>query len=482
MKRQQGGTGSLRLRLLAAGGASILLALALAGFGLVLLFERHVERRVAIELEAHLRQLVDGLERAEDGSLQLARLPAEPRFQEPLGGLYWQIAEEAPSAAGGGSDVLRSRSLWDAVLRLPPDPLQGGEVHRYTIPGPGGASLLALERRVALPGSLGGGSLRVAVAMDQAEIRAAGRAFAAELAPSLALLAAVLIVAAWVQVTVGLRPLRELRQRLGAVRAGGERRLGAAGFPDEVRPLAAELDKLLDAQDQALARARTRAADLAHGLKTPLTALAAEAARLRGRGEDGTAEEIETVTEAMRRHVERELARARAAGAGAAPRRASPAAVARQVVEVLRRTPRGQDLAWTVDVPADLLVHVDSQDLAEMLGNLAENAAKWARGSVRLATACEEGTPALAMLTVEDDGPGIAEERAEEALVRGGRLDTTKPGTGLGLAIVGDLAEAYGGTLGLRRSGRLGGLKAELRLPGGRGDPSFATLSPRPPA
>ncbi len=482
MRQRRGGSGSLRLRLLAAGGASILLALALAGFGLVLLFERHVERRVVLELEAHLRQLVDGLERGGDGSLRLARPPAEPRFQEPLSGLYWQIGEEPPPAGGGVAAVLRSRSLWDELLRLPPDPLGNGEVHQHTIPGPGGASLLALERQVALPAGLGGDSLRVAVATDRAEIRAAGRAFAAELTPSLALLAAFLIAAAWVQVTVGLRPLDELRRRLGAVRAGREARLGASGFPDEVRPLAAELDHLLDAQDAALARARARAADLAHGLKTPLTALAAEAARLRERGEDATAAEIETVTEAMRRHVERELARARAAQAGGAPRRAAPAPVARQVVDVLRRTPRGQDLAWEVEVPADLIVHADAQDLAEMLGNLAENAAQWARGRVRLGAASDEGTPGLVVLTVEDDGPGIAEDRAEEALARGGRLDTTKPGTGLGLAIVGDLAEACGGALGLGRSERLGGLKAEIRLPGGRGDPGSATRSPRPPA
>lgn len=481
MKRQ-GGTGSLRLRLLAAGGASILLALALAGFGLVLLFERHVERRVAIELETHLRQIIDGLERGPDGALQLARLPAEPRFQEPLGGLYWLIVQEPPPPDGGVAAVLRSRSLWDEILRLPPDPLENGEVHQHTIRGPGGASLLALERRVALPASLGGDSLRVAVAMDRAEIRAAGRAFAGELATFLALLAAFLIAAAWVQVTVGLRPLNELRRHLGAIRAGREARLGAAGFPNEVRPLAAELDNLLDAQDAALARARARAADLAHGLKTPLTALAAEAARLRGRGEAGTAEEIESVTEAMRLHVERELARARAAQAGGAPRLAAPVRVARQVVDVLRRTPRGQALAWTVDVPADLVVHADAQDLAEMLGNLAENAATWAHASVRLAGACDEGTPGLAVLTVEDDGPGIAEDRAEEALARGGRLDTTKPGSGLGLAIVGDLAEAYGGSLGLRRSVRLGGLQAELRLPGGRGGAGAAGRSPRAPA
>ncbi|MBX6745409.1 MAG: sensor histidine kinase [Acetobacteraceae bacterium] len=452
--------GSLRLRLLAAGAASILLALALAGFGLVLLFERHVERRMALELEANLRQLIDGLGRAPDGALELLRAPAEPRFLEPLSGLYWQIREE-PSAQGGA--VLRSRSLWDTVLRLPPDVLQRGDVHRHTIPGPGGASLLAVEREVSLPASLGGGDVRAVVAVDRAELHAADLAFARDLAPSLGVLAAVLIAAAWVQVTVGLRPLDLLRRRLAAVRARQEARLGAAGFPDEVRPLAAELDHLLDAQDAALERARARAADLAHGLKTPLTILAADAAQLRERGEADLAAEIETVTEGMRRHVERELARARAAPAGGGLRQAAPAPVAQRVVDVLRRAPRGQDLAWEVEIPAGLMVDAEAQDLAEMLGNLAENAMKWARGHVRLGGRREAGGTVL--LSVEDDGPGIPEAEAATALARGGRLDTTKPGAGLGLAIVGDLAEAYGGSLALGRSG-LGGLRAEIRLPG----------------
>ena len=452
--------GSLRLRLFAAGAASILLALALAGFGLVLLFERHVERRMVIELEAHLRQLIDGLGRAPDGALDLLRPPAEPRFLEPLSGLYWQIREE-PSAASG--TVLRSRSLWDTVLHLPADPLPRGEVHQHNISGPGGAPLLAIEREVMLPASLGGGDLRAVVAVDRAELHAAGLAFARDLIPSLGLIAAVLIAAAWVQVTIGLRPLNLLRRRLGAVRAGREGRLGAAGFPDEVRPLAAELDYLLDAQDEALARARARAADLAHGLKTRLTILAADAAQLRERGEGDLAQEIEAVTEAMRRHVERELARARAAPQGGGVHQAAPAPIAQRIVDVLRRVPRGQDLAWDIDIPASLSVDADAQDLTEMIGNLAENAMKWARGRVRLAGQREADGAVL--LSVEDDGPGIPEAEAATALARGGRLDETKPGTGLGLAIVGDLAEAYGGSLSLGRSVGLAGLRVEIRLP-----------------
>jgi hypothetical protein len=237
-------TGSLRLRLFAAGAASVALALAVAALGLLWLFERHVERRVALELESDLRQLVSGITRAGDGTLQVSRLPADPRFLEPLSGLYWQIAAPLNGAA------LRSRSLWDAALDLPADRLGDGELHQHRLRGPGGAVLLAVERSVMLPASLGGGHVRVAVAIDRAEIAAAARAFGADLLPALGLLALVLITAAWVQVTVGLRPLDAVRRRLGDVRAGRASRLGTA-FPDEVRPLAAEVDQLLEAQEKA---------------------------------------------------------------------------------------------------------------------------------------------------------------------------------------------------------------------------------------
>ena len=446
--------GSLKLRLLAAGVASILLALAVAGFGLRLLFERHVERRIAAELQADLGQLVAGLDRGPDGSFDVVRPPAEPRFAEPLSGLYWQIAAEP----GGG--ILRSRSLWDVTLDLPPDPLAGAEVHQHTIQGPGGSLLFVVERSITLPPDLGGGNLRVAVAIDRAEINAAGRAFATDLIPSLALLAGFLAAASWAQVAVGLKPLDAVRQRLHAVRAGQEARLGSA-FPDEVRPLAAEVDHLLEAQGLAIERARARAADLAHGLKTPLTILASDAEELRGRGETGMADEIAGLTDGMRRHVERELARVRA---GTRPRRGpfQPVRpVVDQVVTVLRRTPRGQTLHWNLDLAEDLTAPLDRQDLAEILGNLGENAVKWAASRVRISAREEDEAITL---HVEDDGPGIPDGQIGTALARGGRLDEAQPGSGLGLAIVADLAEAYGGSLTVGRS-PLGGLLAEFRLP-----------------
>ncbi|WP_445503796.1 sensor histidine kinase [Microvirga sp. G4-2] len=446
--------GSLRLRLLAAGAASTVLALAIAGFGLLYLFERHVERRMAAELGSHLNQLVSSLARAENGPLEVNTPPAEPRFLQPLSGLYWQIAEEPQGA------VLRSRSLWDATLDLPSDTLTAADVHQHTIPGPGGASLLAVERRIALPTGLGGGTVRVAVALDRAEVHAAGRAFVSDLIPSLALLAAVLIAAAWVQVGIGLRPLDAVRRRLAQVRSGKTARLGTA-FPDEVRPLAAEVDHLLDAQERAITQARARAADLAHGLKTPLMVLSADAEELRTRGDAHLADEIETVTAGMRRHVERELVRARI-GLRVQSGPVQPVLpVVEQVIGVLRRTPQGQGLSWEINAPDDLRTRMDIQDLTEILGNLAENAATWAAGTVRI-VGRREGDAVV--LRVEDDGPGVPEEQIDTVLARGGRLDETRPGTGLGLAIVGDLVEAHSGLLSLRRSA-LGGLLAEVRLP-----------------
>lgn len=262
------------------------------------------------------------------------------------------------------------------------------------------------------------------------------------------------------QVSIGLRPLDAVRRRLAQVRSGEVDRLGS-GFPDEVLPLAAEVDHLLDEQEKAIARARARASDLAHGLKTPLTVLSVDAEELRARGDTGLAEEIETITAGMRRHIERELARART-GLRARPAPVVPVRpVVERVIGVLRRSPQGQALSWQSDMEDGLSARMDDQDLAEILGNLAENAAIWATSTVRI-TGRQEGNSVL--LRVEDDGPGVREDQIDTVLARGGRLDETRPGTGLGLAIVGDLIEAYEGSFALRRSS-FGGLLAEVRLP-----------------
>jgi signal transduction histidine kinase len=444
---------SLRLRLLAAGAISVLAAVALSALGLTFLFERHVERRVEAELETHLNQVLAGLERDADGVLSVEVEPADPRFEEPLSGLYWQIEV--------GGALLRSRSLWDAELALPDDELAEGAAHRHRIEGPGGAELLAVERSVALPARLGGAAARAVVALDAAELAAASRAFAADLLPYLGLLATVLIAAAYVQVAVGLRPLSAVRERLSAIREGRAGRLGEdpRAFPQEILPLAAEVDALLAARDAEAERARARAADLAHGLKTPLQVLAGDIERLRRTGETEIAAEIEELAAAMRRHVDRELARARMM-AGRSSARADVRDVIERVLAVVARTPAGERLDWRVEAPEALSARIDPDDLAEAIGNLFENAARHARRRVSV-TAWRDGDRAT--IRVADDGPGIPPERLADVLARGGRLDETDGGAGLGLAIVQDIAEAWAGRLLIRPGAS--GLKAEFSVP-----------------
>jgi len=428
--------GSLRRRLLAAAALSILAALALSALGLTVLFERHVERRIAAELTVYLDQVTAGLDQGADGALTVARPPADPRFSQPLSGLYWQVA------AGGA--VLRSRSLWDATLAMPEDSLADGAVHRHRIAGPGGAELIALERSVLLPARIGGGAMRAVVALDAADVAAATRAFAVDLLPYLGLLALFLVASAYVQVVVGLRPLAAVRAGLAAIRAGTAGRLGER-FPDEIRPLAHEVDALIEARAAEIERARARAGDLAHGLRTPLQVLAGDVERLREKGEADIAAEIDAVATTMRRHVDRHLARARIA-AGNPDARARIADVVGRVVAVVARTPAGARLAWPVDVPADAVGRIDPDDLAEAIGNLAENAARHARSRVAIAVRRAAG---VFVVAVADDGPGIPADRLAEVLARGGRLDQSGGGAGLGLAIVGDIAEAWGGRFDL---------------------------------
>jgi signal transduction histidine kinase len=446
--------GSLRLRLLAGAAAFVLAALALSAIGLTILFQRHVERWVDVELATDLDQLIAGVDLGADGKLAVVRQPADPRFQRALSGLYWQVSVEPDGP------VLRSRSLWDFEMALPAEPEVDDKVHNYDVAGPGKQTLHLLQRRIELPPRLGQRTARAAVGIDDAELSAAVRRFAGALIPFLIVLGLLLTAAAWAQVTIGLRPLAAMRRKLAAIGSGEARRLGG-GFPDEVLPLAREIDTLLDARERQVEKARARAADLAHGLKTPLQLLSSDAERLKAKGEGELAGEIEDIAGSMRRHVDRELARARS-GANSANAAANVATVAARVVRVVERTPQGKRIAWTVDVPAGLMARIDAEDLTEALGNLTENAARHAQGAVTVKARAEDGVVALAVI---DDGPGIPPERAQEALRRGGRLDQSGS-AGLGLAIVGDIADAWGASLSIETPAR--GCRVVLRIPGAR--------------
>ena len=356
--------------------------------------------------------------------------------------------------------MLRSRSLWDFEVALPAESRLGDELHEYDLEGPNRQTLHLLQRRIELPARLGGNIARVAVAVDHADLTAAVRRFAGALAPLLAVLALLLVAAAWAQVSIGLRPLAAVRQKLAAIASGEAPRLGD-GFPDEVRPLAREIDSLIDARERQIEKARTRAADLAHGLKTPLQLLSDDAGRLRAKGESQLAGDIEVIADTMRRHVDRELSRARSA-ADATNAAADVSGVVQRVLRVMERTPAGSRLAWTVDVPDGLVARIAPEDLTEALGNLVENAARHAHRSVIVRARLADGAVTLSVI---DDGDGIPPERAEEALRRGGRLDSSGS-AGLGLAIVGDIADAWGAKLSIEKPTQ--GCHVVLRIPAAR--------------
>lgn len=431
---------SLRLRLVLAAIFSIALALAVAGVGLALIFERHVVRRVGVELDAHLRQLADEIAFAADGTLQLSRDPSDPRFNDPLSGLYWQALDE------GNGQRLRSRSLWDQSLVLPPRRADLGVVERHVIPGLSQYNLLVAERTVAYTDKAANRIVRLAIAVDRRDIVRARTAFASDAAKLLGLLALVLMAAAWTQIVVGLRPLEAVRRSVNRVRSGDQPRI-AVDRPTEVMALVGEVNSLLDAQDAAIEQARRRAADLAHGLKTPLQVLAMDAERLRAKGEAQMADEIDELAAGMRRHVGRELSRARLQSwASTIALRTPVAESVNQIVRTLARSPKGQTMNFEIDVAADATAAIPSADLTEMIGSLLENAVKWAKSEVRVQAFNAPGSASVPGLTlvIEDDGPGVSPELLASLGKRGVRLDETVEGTGLGLAIAIDIVDAYG--------------------------------------
>lgn len=446
---------SLRLRLAALFFAAILAALAVAGLGLVWLFERHVERRLGAELDVYLDQLAASVAFEADGALVGAPQLADPRFRKVFSGLYWQIEDEK---SGG---LLRSRSLWDAGLDMPADEPEIGVLDRHDIAGPLSAELLAHERRLLFEAPDGRRVLRLAVAIDRRDVDALTSDFAQDVALSLGLLALLLTAAAAVQLQLGLRPLEAVRDRIAAIRSGREARL-PEDAPAEIGALVDELNALLASQEASIDAARARAADLAHGFNTPLTSLMHDVRRLREKGETALADEIEATARAMRRQIDREMARARSRDPRRRPAPLDPAPIVEGLERTLKRTPAGERLAIETALPSGLRLAVDADDLAEILGNLLENAVRHARATARLsAEAIDEGR---ALLIVEDDGPGVPAHQREAIMGRGVRLDESGAGAGLGLAIVKDLAAHYDAALELGVSD-LGGLRASIALP-----------------
>lgn len=457
---------SLRGRLLAGTLTWILVTVLLAGWALSDLFRQHVVRQLSAELTVHMNQLVAALTVDEHGVPTLAFEPSDPRLRQPYSGLYWQVDQLTGTAPP--ETVFRSRSLWDQTLQTtssvpvptPDDGLSG-------IRGPENRLMLAQQRTVRPPE--GTAAYRLTVAADSRAVDDPLEEFRNLMAVFLGVLALGLTVAAVIQVFVGLRPLALLRQRLAEVRAGRVARIEGR-FPDEVQPLVQEFNAVLQDNDEIVERARTQAGNLAHALKTPLSVLANAAAHEQTPFGRLVAEQVEVAG----RQVEHHLARARAAAAVRSPgRRAEVAPAVQGLARVLMRLYAGKGVRLDTEaVPRGMYFRGEQPDLQEMLGNLMDNACKWAGGSVRVSARLEAASPSpdrdaprTILLSVDDDGPGLPPEQHDAIFQRGVRMDERKPGSGLGLAIVRDLATAYGGSVSARMSS-LGGLGVDLRLPG----------------
>ena len=445
---------SLGFRLAAGATLWITVALVVAGLGLSGLFRDYVERDFEYQLALQLDRLSAVSEVGPTGVLRLKRLLADPRFDRPYSGWYWQVA-------GPNGPMRRSRSLWDQVLAVDPDLQAAGPPVRASVQGPDGQQLWVLRRAVTFPSSER--VFQIAVAADVRGMRAAIAGFTETLALSLVMLGLGLIVAEVIQIRYGLSPLRRLRGALAAVRAGRATRLKGP-YPDEVTPLAEDLNALLDHNQTVVERARTHVGNLAHALKTPLSVMANAAAKEADHEAGGLAEVARQQVAAMSDQIDHHLSRARTVAAGGVLGvRSGVTTVAEELRRALSRIHADRGIAIIVEGDAGLMFLGDRQDLQEMLGNLMDNACKWARTEVRVHLG-RRGERLV--LRVEDDGPGLAPEARARVFDRGQRHDEAVASSGLGLAIVRDVAALYDGEVSLGDCD-MGGLGATLNLPAG---------------
>jgi signal transduction histidine kinase len=453
---------SLALRLFLSATAWTVVILLVTGIVLSSFYRQAVERAFDQRLNVYLRTLVADLASPDDDSKEnFPSSLAEPLFELPLSGWYWQITRLDP----GKTETRSSRSLWDGGLPhlqdrgVTADP--GGSRQGY-VDGPEDQKLRLLERTVDLGEE---GHYLVAIAGDAGEIAEEKWAFDQALAITFSILAAVLLLTTMFQVRFGLAPLKRISDSLAAIRSGRAERLEGK-FPEEIAPLARETNALIEANKEIVERARTHVGNLAHALKTPLSVMVNEAA---ARPNDPLAEKVREQADIMRDQVAHHLERARLAA-----RLTSIGSVTdvEPVVSALART-MGKihhDRAVSIDarVGQGARFRGERQDLEEMVGNLVDNACKWATSRVSVDAVTERpdalSERAILRITVDDDGRGLSADEREQVAKRGRRLDETKPGSGLGLSIVVELAALYGGALKLGAAPG-GGLRAELTLP-----------------
>jgi signal transduction histidine kinase len=456
---------SLARRLFLTAAAITVIVLGLSGLLLSSLYRETAERALDRYLNVHLKSIVVDVATAPPGSIPEPSPLGEPLFQTPNSGWYWQIER----LAGPTSELKLSPSLPEPGLpsldeqRIPirPDGFREGYVA-----GPQGQRLRVVENLIDLGAD---GQYVVTVAANIAETEAEIASFNWTLLITLSLLGIVFVATAGFQVRFGLRPLGRISESLHAIRTGRAERL-EGDFPAEVAPLAREVNALIETNREIVMRARTHVGNLAHALKTPLSVLLNECS---GKT-DAMAEKVREQVVLMREQVQHHLERARIAARVAVPGTVVDVdSVIDGVVRTMEKIHRDRGVRIVGRTDGEVRFHGEEQDLAEMVGNLVDNACKWAKSRVDIAARAEHRAAgdahAFFRLVVDDDGPGLPPEARQDVLTqRGKRLDESKPGSGLGLSIVSDLAHLYRGRFELGSS-PTGGLRAELVLPAAEG-------------
>ena len=459
---------SLTRRLIWLASAWILLALVIAALFLTQAFQESALRRLGNVLNETIDEIV----------VAAARTPrdeAVPQIQDArtlrlLSGKYWQIMEVRPD--GRLVSLARSTSLWSYDLTLPadlPDRLDAafGDVITFNTTGPKDDDVTREPLRVAA-------SMKsiprhehpviFIAAIDRSEVDADTRQFARVTWTAMLILGLGLVSAVFIQVRIGLRPLFDLRDEIADVRKVKSARIGRS-YPLEIQPLAEQVNRLLDHNQEVVERQRTHVGNLAHALKTPISVMLAEAGTTQG----DLPELVRRQTKVMQGQVDHHLRRARAAARAAhGLGETTPVAeVLDELAVMIEQVFRDKNVEIDWRAPDNLSFLGERQDLQEILGNLIENAAKFSKRRVRV-SAGGSGLGQM-ILVVEDDGPGLPADQRDTVMQRGARLDESAPGSGLGLSIVDDLTRAYGGRLNLADSD-MGGLKAVLELPAAQAD------------
>jgi signal transduction histidine kinase len=446
------GSRSLAFRVVAFSTVWAIVALVVIYTMIATLYRQASERGFESLLSAHLFNLIGSVGVSDEDVLTGRPDLGDLRFSQPNSGWYWSVEPVSPGLEG----TLQSLSMTKAVPSPPISevPFNAGFQRNYDMEGIAGEELEVLESEFVL-----GAKSQIArfrVMGNRSELEDEIGIFERRLVTYLFLFGLGMIAINAIAILLGLRPLGRVREALAMVREGTAQKLDGR-FPSEIEPLANETNALIENNRRIVERSRTQVGNLAHSLKTPLAVLLNEGRALGG----SKGQLISSQASAMQSQIEHYLQRARiAAQRNSVVYRTPTSALLQRMARVVGKL--HPDIGISLNLPPDeILFAGEREDLEEIVGNLLDNAMKWAKTAVRVSVAPVSGEQFS--IDIEDDGPGIPEDKAREALKRGRRLDETKPGTGLGLAIVTDLVNEYGGKLSLEPS-QLGGLKATVRL------------------